>query len=216
MQEANLLANVQPGTYGAFEAWHTEGALTLANLTAQEFRYFAEPAPDGEVVVVSAAFDLMPVSSQSVQAVPQPAPPPMGAGLVYGLDPDVGTYFAVTLQDDATLVLSRGDAAGMVEIQRYDVSGYVNTTGLTDLLTIVGEGDTIDVLLNGTPMFTYSDPTLDPTGHAGVFAHGQGTFTFWLYDAQPFARSTEAGTEPVQPEEASPSGHVLDGGYLLE
>lgn len=100
------------------------------------------------------------------------------AGILYGYDDDTRFYFAFVLEVTGAVALYRRDAAG------FNLWMSSETDAVRDganELSIVEDGDTITMYLNGTRTGSISSDGIG-TGAAGIVAVGTGRFIFTAYD----------------------------------
>ena len=150
------------------------GSYVMSNTSgpAQAVRYFANPLPAGATKVKVSA---------KVAISPQPNAI-AGAGLIYAFDRAAQTYFAVTIQANDTVVTYVRGPGGLREMMRSSTPGFLKD-GVNEI-TIIGQGNTAAILVNGQAVGTLTNDLLTTTKGAGILALGRGTFAFSAYSAE--------------------------------
>lgn len=142
---------------------------TLSNTTdANTVRYYYAPGPTTGKVKVTAL----------VTIAPQPGDT-AGAGVLYSYNPQTSSYMAVALQANNTVAVYARDQSGFNQVMSSSSDGLLKP-GVNEV-TIIGEGNSAQIFVNGQSMGSISNDMISTQYPAGILVLGRGSFTFSGY-----------------------------------
>jgi hypothetical protein len=196
--------NIQLGTKegGSFTARARGGQVIFANPdnpSAISFRLTKTEYPSPRVISVTVITDAMPVKGRIV-----------GTGIVYGFrgsSLDDSSYYAILLTGDGAVTIARRTLEGNLQ----DVARFSNPriapAGRPNVLTVIEQGDTFAVVVNGESFGSIGGGTVGPGGSVGIAFSGIGNHGFEgleISTARPHAASPAPDDAPAQRRGRSP------------
>lgn len=169
-----LAPYVQMGSSPPWDATSDGNTYTLTNTTdSNTVRYFYLTRSDTTTKAkVSVMVTISPQQGETA-----------GAGLIYSYNPTTQAYLAVTLQADNTVAIYGHDQSGFNEMMRTSSDGLLKH-GANEL-TIIGEGNSAEIFVNGQSMSKISNDLISTQSGAGVLVLGRGTYSFSNYVHEP-------------------------------
>jgi hypothetical protein len=125
--------------------------------------------------------DTVKVKVTTTVSIPATSAQMAGAGLIYSFDRQTKTYVAVTIQPGDAVVTYIRDDKGFREVMRSSTTGLLKP-GMNEV-TILGNGKSMAMLVNGQAVGTLTNEMLSPNKGSGIVALGIGTFAFGGYSA---------------------------------
>lgn len=159
-----LLLGSEPPWIGAMDG---PGYRLSNSSNAGDIIYFAADLPGGTAAEVSVRV--------SVQG--QGGADHSGAGLIFNVDPEAGTYFALAVTAQGDLALYGRNAQGVEEVARLPLTGTTAGGGLR--LTVRATAEGVEIEANGANQGSLDG--LELSGQAGIFAIDGGSYRFSDY-----------------------------------
>lgn len=142
---------------------------TLSNTTdPSAVRYYYAPGPTTGKVKVTARVTISPQPGDNA-----------GAGLLYSINPETRNYMAVTLQANNTVAVYARDQSGFSQVMSSSSDGLLKD-GVNEV-TIIGEGNSAQIFVNGQSMGSVSNDMISTQYPAGIIVLGRGSFSFSGY-----------------------------------
>jgi hypothetical protein len=169
------------------------------NPDAISFRLTKTEYPSPRVISVTVITDAMPVKGRIV-----------GTGIVYGFREsslDDSSYYAILLTGDGAVTIARRTLEGdLQEVARFS-NPRMAPAGRPNVLTVIEQGDTFAVMVNGESFGSIGGGTVGPGGSVGIAFSGIGNHGFEdleISTAWPHATSRAPDEAPAQHRGRSP------------
>jgi hypothetical protein len=157
---------------------------------AISFRLTKTAYPSPRVISVTVTTDAMPVEDRIA-----------GTGIVYGFrgsSLDDSSYYAILLTGDGAVTIARRTLEdGLQEVTRFS-SPRIARAGRPNVLTVIEQGETFAVVVNGESLGSIGGGTVGRGGWVGIAVSGTGNHGFEALEI----RTAQPHAAPPAPEEA--------------